>query len=168
VTSHSLRLTTLFLALLCLMGARADADEAPPSPAALQSARSIIVGSGMTRSFDLIVPQMFGELERNVIATRPELKDNLHIVLLALVPEFVKTEEVVVDGAAHALARRMNEQELKDTAAFFVSPAGKKYVEAEPLAYKDIVDIVQKWREKLSVDVLTRAREEMKKKGQDF
>jgi hypothetical protein len=168
VTFHSNRFKTLFLAtLVSLAGSAAYADDAAPAPtpAALEAAKSVIVGSGMTRSFDLVVPQMFGELERNVLATRPELKDNLHTVLLALVPEFIKSEQAVVDGAALALAKRMNEQQLKDTAAFFNSPSGKKYVESEPLAYQDIVGVVNNWRQKLSVDVLTRTREEMKKKG---
>ena len=62
----------------------------------------------------------------------------------------------------------MNEQELKDTAAFFASPSGKKYVEAQPLAFSEIMGAVQDWRQRLSIDILTRAREEMKKKGIDF
>ena len=181
---HRTRFTLLVLAALLATGAScAYADNAAPpapaptapapptpasTPAALEAARSVIVASGMTRSFDLIIPQMFGELERNVLATRPELKDNLHAVLLALVPEFAKSEQEVVAGAAQALAKHMSEQELKDTAAFFNSASGKKYVQSEPLAYNDIVGIVQSWRQKLSVDVLARAREEMKKKGVEF
>jgi uncharacterized protein len=168
VTAHKFPLKTWLAALLFLtagsLGARAD----DPTPAALDAARLVITSSGMTRSFDLIVPQMLGELEHNVTATRPELKDSLHAVLLALQPEFNKTEQEVIEGAARALARHMSEQELKDAANFFTSPSGKKYVEAEPLAFGDIVAIVQSWRQKLSTDVLARAREEMKKKGLDF
>jgi hypothetical protein len=62
----------------------------------------------------------------------------------------------------------MNEQELKDTAAFFASASGKKYVEAQPIAFNEIIVLMQAWRQKLSTDILTRAREEMKKKGVDF
>jgi hypothetical protein len=150
-------------------GARADdPPPAAPTPAALESARTIVSASGMTRSFDVVVPQLFGQLERNVTATRPELKDSLHATLLALVPEFTKTEMDVINSAAQILAKRMNEKELKDTADFFVSPSGKKYVESEPGAFGDIVAVVQAWRDKLSTDILTRAHQEMKKKGADF
>jgi uncharacterized protein len=166
VTVQPRRFKTLVIAALAtIAGSAAYADDAPPSPAAIETAKSIISGSGMTRSFDLVVPEIFGQLERNVLATRPELKDPLHTVLLALVPEFVKTEQEVVDGAALALAKHMSEQELKDTAAFFSSPSGKKYVAAEPLAFNDIIGLINNWRQKLSVDVLTRTREELKKKG---
>jgi uncharacterized protein len=168
VTARTSPLKMLFAALfLAALGPlSAYADE--PTPAALESARAIIAASGMTRSFDLVVPQMFGELERNVTATRPELKDSLHATLVALLPEFNKTEQDVVNGAARVLAKYMNEQELKDTATFFVSPSGKKYVEAQPVAFNEIIGVVQEWRQRLSTDVLTRAREEMKKKGVDF
>ncbi|MGO8801344.1 MAG: DUF2059 domain-containing protein [Roseiarcus sp.] len=157
-------LAALLVAALGAAGARAD----EPSPAAVESARAVIVASGMTRSFDVVVPQMFGELERNVTATRPEIKESLHATLLALAPEFAKTEQGVVESAARALAKHMNEQELKDTAAFFASPSGKKYVEAQPLAFSEIMGAVQDWRQRLSIDILTRTREEMKKKGIDF
>jgi hypothetical protein len=156
----------LFVALLG--AAEARADEPAPSQAAFESARTIITNSGMSRSFDLVVPQMLSELELNVTATRPEIKASLHATLVALEPEFAKTEQGVIDGAARSLAKHMTEAELKDTAAFFTSPSGKKYVEAQPLAIGDIIAIVQDWRRQLSTQVLTRAREEMKKKGIDF
>jgi uncharacterized protein len=145
-------------------GARAD----DPSPAALASARSIITAWGMTRTFDVIVPQMLEQLERSVTATRPELKDSLHATVLAIKPEFVKTEDDFIVTASQVLAKRMTEQELKDVAAFFQTPTGKKYIENEPGAISEIIVQVQNWREKLSVDVLARAHQEMKKKGADF
>ena len=168
MTVRTSPLKTLFAALIlaALGAAGARADE--PTPAAVESARAVIVASGMTRSFDLVIPQMFGELERNVTATRPEIKESLHATLLALVPEFAKTEQEVVESAARALAKHMTEQELNDTATFFASPSGKKYVEAQPLAYNEIIGAVQDWRQRLSTDILVRAREEMKKKGVDF
>jgi hypothetical protein len=66
------------------------------------------------------------------------------------------------------LAKRMSEQELKDTANFFLSPSGKKYVDVQPAAFGEIIALAQAWREKLSTEVLARAREEMKKKGVEF
>ena len=141
---------------------------ADPTPAALQAAQTIVATSGMSQSFDGVVPQMLFELERNTTATRPDIKDKMHETLLALAPEFVKTEAEVAQAAALALASRLSEQELKDTAAFFQSASGKKYVESQPAVFKEVVALVQNWRQKLSTQMLTRAREEMKKKGIEF
>ncbi len=91
MVAHSSPFKTLSFALLFTVGGAFSAYADEPTPAALESARTVISASGMTRSFDLVIPQMFGELERNVLATRPELKDSLHTTLLALKPEFTKT-----------------------------------------------------------------------------
>jgi uncharacterized protein len=154
----------LMFATLGVVCARAE----DPSPTAIAEARTIIVSSGIAKSFDAVVPQMLGMLERNTLATRPDIKDKLHATLLQLEPEFVKTEEQVISAAAISLAKRMSEADLKDTAAFFQSPAGKKYVEAQPAALNDIVAAMQGWQQKLSSDIMSRTREEMKKQGVDF
>lgn len=157
------------LALLALAsaGARAD-DPPPPSAAAIDYANKIFVDIGMKPTLDQVVPGLLGQLEHNITATRPELKDPLHQALLTIEPEFVKTEEPVLANSAKALASRMSEQELKDTAAFFEGPSGKKFLEVQPAVLGDVGQIARAWREKLSTDILTRAREEMKKKGYSF
>ena len=156
--------SALIFATLGLGAARAD----DPSPAAIAEARQIILTSGIAKSFDAVVPQMLGILERNALATRPDIKDKLHATLLQIEPEFVKTEDQVIAAAALSLAKRMSEADLKETAAFFQSPAGKKYVEAQPAALNDIVAAMQGWQQKLSTDIMARTREELKKQGVEF
>ena len=73
----------------------------------------------------------------------------------------------VLDAAAKFLATLMTEQELKDTAAFFESPTGKNSG-AQPALGGRIAGTAEAWRQQLSTDMLARAHEEMKKKGQDF
>jgi hypothetical protein len=168
VVAHSSPFKTLSFALLFTIGGAFSAYADDPTPAALDSARTIIVAWGMTKSFDLVVPQMFDQLEHDVVKTRPELKDSLRATLIALKPEFDKSEQDFITTSALALAKMMTEQELKDTATFFQTPSGKKYIETEPVAITQIVTLVQTWRQQLSVDVMKRTREEMKKKGADF
>ena len=162
---NSIWLMTLAGATIALAAATSNAIAADPTPAALQAAQSIVASSGMTTSFDQVVPQMLYELERTTTATRPDIKDSMHATLLELAPEFAKTESEVVQSAALSLASHMNEQELKDTAALFQSASGKKYVEIQPVLYRDVIAIAQNWRQKLSTQMLIRAREEMRKKG---
>ena len=166
--AHLSPIKTAFAAALFLTAGSFGAYADEPTAAALESAHTIIVASGLTRSFDVVIPQSFGELERSVTITRPEIKDSLHATLLALLPEFGKTEQDLVNSAAMVLAKRMSEQELKDTANFFLSPSGKKYVDVQPAAFGEIIALAQAWRERLSTEVLARAREEMKKKGVEF
>jgi uncharacterized protein len=152
-------------ALVLLTGAAKAAD---PSPAAVEIASRLLGEIGLKASMDTVVPGLFGEFERRMIASRPELKDPLHATLIALAPEFVKSESTVFDDVAHVLASQMTEQELKDTETFFVSPSGKKYIAAQGPMLEELGVSARNWREKMSAVLLTRAREEMKKKGFDF
>ena len=81
----------------------------------------------MKPSLDRIVPGMFAQMQREILVTRPELKDPLAEAVQIIAPEFLKTEQEVLDAVAKDLAFQMTEQELKDVAAFYESPTGKKF-----------------------------------------
>ncbi len=111
---------------------------------------------------------MLTELERNVTNTRPEIKDSLRETLRAIQPEFDKSALQMLNQAAAILASQMSEKEIEDVAAFFDSPAGKKYLAVEPVFLQKFSAVAEPWRQQLSTDILARAREEMKKKGVEF
>ena len=115
-----------------------------------------------------MVPGMMAELEANVTRTRPEIRDSLRATLRAIQPEFDQTAKQTYSEAATLLALQMSESEITEVAAFFESPAGKKYVQITPVFLQKLSDITGAWREKLSTNILVRAREEMKKKGVEF
>jgi hypothetical protein len=139
-----------------------------PSPAAIAAADTILGNIGIKQSIALVVPAMMSELERNVTKTRPEIKDSLRETLKAIKPEFDKTAEQTYNEAATILAEQMSEKEIVDVAAFFESPAGKKYLEIEPVFRQRFSSVAGPWQDKLSTDILVRAREEMRKKGIEF
>ena len=128
-----------------------------------------MIASGMARSFAQIVPGVMEQLAVNVVRTRPELQKDLKDVLLANVAGISKqVEEDLVDASSKALAKRMTAQELAEAAAFFNSPAGKKYVQTQPTLLDELGPVIQDMRQKLSVDITTRVRAEMKKRGHDM
>jgi hypothetical protein len=148
----------------------APATTAPagPSPAALTAADTILNTIGLKQSIAIVVPGMMQELETNVTRTRPEIRDSLRATLKAIQPEFDQTARQIYIQAESLLAAQMSEQEITQVAAFFESPAGKKYVQVTPIFLQNLGDVTGAWREKLSTDILERARAEMKKKGVDF
>ena len=111
---------------------------------------------------------MMAELETNVTRTRPEIRDSLRATLKAIQPEFDQTAKQTYVQAESLLASQMSEQDITQVAAFFDSPAGKKYVQVTPVFLQNLSDVTGAWREKLSTDILERARAAMKKKGVDF
>jgi uncharacterized protein len=139
-----------------------------PSPAAIAAADKVLGDIGLKQSIAIVVPGMMAELETNVTRTRPEIRDSLRVTLKAIQPEFDQTAKQIYSEAATLLASQMSEKEITDVAAFFESPSGKKYIQATPIFVQRLSDVTGAWREKLSTDILVRAREEMKKKGIDF
>lgn len=152
-----------FLAMAAV-GARAD----EPTPAALDYANRIFIDIGVRASLDQIIPALLTELDRNVTNTHPEMKTALDATLHEIEPDFIKTEAPVLADIDKALASAMSEQELKETAAFFDSPAGKKFVAVQPAVLDQVGSLARAWHDKLSSDILERARAEMKKKNFTF
>ena len=148
--------------------AATSAAPTAPSPAAIAAADKILNTIGLKQSVAIVVPGMMVELETNVTRTRPEIRDSLRATLKAIQPEFDQTAKQTYSQAAALLASQMSEQDIVQVAAFFDSPAGKKYVEVTPVFLQQLGDVTGAWREKLSTDILERARAEMKKKGIDF
>ena len=146
----------------------APAAAAAPSPAAIVAADKILEMIGLKQSIAIVVPGMMQELETNVTRTRPEIRDSLRATLKAIQPEFDQTARQTYIQAESLLASLMSEQDITQVAAFFDSPAGKKYVEVTPVFLQNLSDVTGNWREKLSTDILERARAEMKKKGVEF
>ena len=145
-----------------------DVGQPEVPPAQLAAARQLVIASGMSRSFEPMVPQLSQQIVPLLTRTRPELKDNLQVVIKQLEPEFAKKGEEMTDIAAKIYARRMSQDELEKAAAFFDSPVGKKYVEVQPAMLDEVVVAMQTWTQSLSSFMMQRVHDEMKAKGQDF
>ncbi|MDX7950737.1 DUF2059 domain-containing protein [Lichenihabitans sp. Uapishka_5] len=145
-----------------------DVGQPEPPAAAVAAGRALVVASGMSRSFTPMVPQLSGQIVPLLTRTRPELKDNLQIVLKQLEPDFTKKGDEMTEIAAKIYARHMSQDELEQAAAFFKSPVGMKYVEVQPAMLDEVVVAMQTWTQSLSSYMMQRVHDEMKAKGQDF
>ena len=138
--------------------------QAQPNASHLALAREVAVSSGMTRSFDAMVEPFLDQLQQMNV-TRPEIKQDLQQVVTQLRPELEQQKQKMVENAARAFATRLSEAELRDVAAFYKSPAGVKYVQTQPGVLDDVVRDLAVWTQQTGQFVMTRAREEMGKRG---
>jgi uncharacterized protein len=145
-----------------------DVGQPEPPAAQVAAARDLVIASGMSRSFEPMVPQLMGQIVPLLTRTRPELKTNLQDVVTKLQPEFLKKSDEMIDIAAKIYARRMTQPELEQAAAFFKSDVGKKYVTIQPALLDEVVLAMQTWTQSLSTFMMKRVHDEMKAKGQDF
>jgi hypothetical protein len=154
------------------------ATPAPPAPAAaapvqptaahLAAAKDVIQLSGLSRSFEFVVPQFMDQLRQTFATTRPEIMTELTNTLMQLRPEFEAQKNDLLMAASRIFAGRMSEAELKEVATFFRSPTGQRYVAAQPLMMDDLFQEMQSWSRRLSDLMMTRTRAEMKKKNIDM
>ncbi len=142
--------------------------KAEPTAAQMAIGRDIVIGSGISRSFAVVVPQYLDQIGTRLTQTRPDLIKDLNVVMEQIKPEFDKRVDTLIDQAARSYAQRMSEDQLKQIAAFFKSDAGVAYVAAQPAVMNDLFVTMQSWQQQLSVDMMTRVREEMKKKGHEL
>jgi hypothetical protein len=156
------RLAATSVALFMLAGSAFAQSQ--PSASHLALAREVAVSSGMTRSFDAMVEPFLDQLQQMNV-TRPEIKNDLIQVVAQIRPELDQQKQKMVDNAAKAFASRLSESELKDIAAFYKSAAGAKYVQVQPGVLDDIVRDLATWTQQTAQFVMTRAREEMNKRG---
>jgi|GEM_PF-586551 len=145
------------------MIAPAPADE--PTPSHLAAARELLKLNGISRSFEASIPQFFDQVGSTITQTQPELASDLSKVFTQLKPEFDKKADDLTDKAAHLYTRLLSEQDLNTINAFFKTDAGKKYVQTQSDFMRDVVVIMESWREQISTDMMTRVRVEMAKKG---
>ncbi|MCI0734933.1 MAG: DUF2059 domain-containing protein [Beijerinckiaceae bacterium] len=141
---------------------------AAPSPSHLAAAKALVVVSGISRSFSIIIPQFLDQIGSSLTQTRPELRSDLNIVLTQLKPEFDKQVDEMVGIAAQIYVKLMSEHELKAAVTFFEGPAGRRYVESQPAFLTEVVTAMQGWQGKISTDLMARVRAEMKKKGHEL
>jgi uncharacterized protein len=153
---------------LVLAGAPAFAAGEGTNPAQIALAREVVLNSGIANSFQVVIPQFLDQIGLTLSRTRPEVVSDLNAVLANLKPEFDKKVDEMIDSAAKLYAQRLSQKELEDVAAFFKSASGRKYVGSQPILMNDMFVAMQAWSQKISVDMMTRVREEMRKKGHEL
>lgn len=166
-------MTTLFrsaaaagLLALALVGGPAAAQT--PSPEQIKVAREVIDASGASRSLDNIVPIFMDEAKQTFTRTRPEISAKLDEALKAIQPEFAERREQLMDSIATVYASRFTLQELTEIKAFYLTPTGVKLVQNLPDVLRLSYEQTEAWSRKMSQDIVTRLRQEMRKRGEEI
>jgi uncharacterized protein len=170
-----LRGMTVALALFLAQGP-AFAQQAPaPAPATapavqiaeshLAAARDVVIGSGLSRGFEGMVPQIADQIRAGYSRTRPEIIKDMEEALKPIIVELSKQTDQMVGASARLFALRMSEAELKEVGAFFKTPAGQKYVATQAPLLNDLFSEMQVFSQTLGNVMMDKLREELKKKN---
>lgn len=123
-------------------------------------ARDVVRLSGMSRSFQAVVPQFQEMALRQFGGGSPQMMEEVQDILLELRPELELQERAMMNRAARVMAERLTEAELDEVAAFFATDAGRRYVETQPAVLDGVIGEMQVWSEELAeyIDIRVRAK----------
>lgn len=144
------------------------ADAADPAPTHIAKARRLILATGISRSFQIIIPEFMDQISNTLAQARPDLVSDMNVVLQQLKPEFDHQSDEMINQSARIYATLLSEKDIDTILAFFDSDAGKRYVGAQPLFLNQLVSGMQAWQQKISINMMSRVREEMKKRGHEL
>ena len=139
-----------------------------PTPAALASAKELVVLKGGMQMFEPVVVGVIEQTKAALLQTNPQLSKELNDVSAQLRNEYGPKANELVNEAAKQYATRFSDAELKELVTFFKSPVGKKMLEQEPQVLDATFTFVQQWGPRVAEDVMNRFRAEMKKKGHNL
>lgn len=165
--SAALRAVLIGAALVLTLSA-APAAAQKPSAAAIATAKQIIALKGGDNIFSPIIPSVIEQSKSMFEQQNPALSKDLATVAAQLRTEFAPKLDQVTDHVAEIYASRFTEQELNEILKFYSTPLGKKIIAQEPQAFAEGINYAREWASKLSDEVISRMRAEMKKMGHDI
>ena len=154
------------LALTSLVATEARAQQ--PSASAIATAREMLEIKGASAMFAPLVAGVVEVTKNTLLTTNPQLGKDLNEVAARLKLEFAPRQAEVITEIAVLFARKFTEQEMKEIIAFFKSSAGKKFLTDEPVTMQEGMTRAEAWAGRLSEQVMSRFRAEMKKRGHDL
>lgn len=156
------------LATLAVVGPAMAQAPAQPSPNAILLAKQIVQLKGVDGMMNPIARGVVEKVKASVMQTNFMFQKDINEISVQLHKEFDGRSAELVDHTAQLYASRFTEPELKQILTFYQSPIGQKMIAEEPKVIDQSLQEAETWADKLSGDIMSRMREEMKKRGHDI
>jgi hypothetical protein len=145
--------------------APAPAPLKPVSPAALASAKEILAAKNVQLIYQEAVPGLVQRAKAVFLQSNLNLQKDLDEVAIKVAKDLAGREQEVGEQMAKIYGNLFTEAELKDLAAFYKSPLGKKVIDNEPQAFAQTRVFMNQWAEKFVEEINTKIKAEMKSRG---
>jgi hypothetical protein len=160
------RLTTIVLALV-VAGPAAYAQN-KPTAASMQLAKELITITGATGMFNPLIAGVVEQAKLLYLQQNPALNKDLSEIADKMRKELQPRNVELQNEISKLYATHFTEQELKEILAFYKSPTGKKMLIQQPIVVDASMSFAQQWANKLSEEVTSKMRDELKKKGHNM
>jgi hypothetical protein len=174
IARFSMRHVMAALIALSAIGlARPAASQTPASPpqvspAQLLLAKQIVEIKGVKAMFEPLVRGVVMKTRDSVLQTNVMWAKDLNEIAANIEKDYEPRSSELVDATARFYASHFTEAELKGLLNFYQSPLGQKMLVEEPKALDESMAYAGNWGDDLSIDVMSKMRAEMKKRGHDM
>jgi hypothetical protein len=168
IAGHSLRHALAVIIALAALGLAKPAAAQTPSPNAILLAKQIVEIKGVSAMFAPLVHGVIIKVRDQFMQTNFMWGKDLNEIANNLDKEYGPRGSEVIDATARIYASHFTEAELKQLVAFYQSPLGRKSVAEEPRITDESMAYAGRWGDDLSVEIISKMRAEMKKRGHDI
>jgi hypothetical protein len=151
--------------VIVLVAFAAAANAQQTSATAVQTAREIVTVTGGTALFNPLIPGVVEQAKNLFLQQNPGLAKDLNEIAAQMRTDLAPRFNELVDEFAKLYAAHFTEAELKQILAFYKSPIGTKLISEQPKVGEESLKFAQEWANKLSDEVTTNMRDELKKRG---
>ena len=139
-----------------------------PSQAAVLLAKQILETKHAHNIFDPLVRGVVIRTRDFFMQTNLMWSKDLNEIADNLIKQYSSRSGELMNDAARIYASHFTEAELKQILAFYQSPLGQKLLTEEPKTADESMSMAGSWADKLSEEVMSKMRAEMKKRGHDM
>ena len=142
---------------------QAQAQEFPQSH--IDAAKAAIKATGSTNKLNDILPRAAVSLADRLIGNRPDVADQINIMVNEAALELAPRRGDLEKEAAKIYARVFSEEELQNISEFFSTEAGKKFLNELPLVVREVDKAARIWGTGVNRDLNKKVQEKMKAAG---
>jgi hypothetical protein len=137
-------------------------------PAQLLLAKQIVEVKGVKDMFEPLVRGVVNKTKDSVLQNNFMWAKDINEIAANIAKDYEPRTSELVDATARFYASHFTEAELKGILSYYQSPLGQKMIVEEPKALDESMAYAGSWGDDLSVDVMSKLRAEMKKRGHDM
>src|ERR1700722_6379039 len=170
---HVMLRKTLMAALVAVAAiglagtAKSQGVAQPPqvSPAQFALAKQIVEIKGVKAMFAPLVHGVIKKTTDSVMQTNMMWDKDINEISAQIEKDYAPRGQEIGAATARFSATHFSEAELKQTLGFSQSPVGQKMRVDEPRALDESMAYAGSWGDNLSIEVMSKLRAEMKKRG---
>jgi hypothetical protein len=148
--------------------AQAPADATAPAADAVAAAKELVTTMRLAEQLKTLLPIIMQGLKPAIVQNRPEVERDYNALLPLMLEVTNQRIGEYIEVMATIYARNFTADELRQVAAFYQTPTGRKMLEKLPALTQESMAAGQRFGQSLSKEFETRIKDELRKKGHNI